>query len=110
MLTPEEVRHVAMLARLGLKDDEVATMRLQLAQVLEYIAMLDEVDTSAVEPTAQVLPQTNVSRADVSRPSLPLDEVLRNAPGRSESFFRVPSVLEDGATRGETGREEANNG
>ncbi|HKP52430.1 MAG TPA: Asp-tRNA(Asn)/Glu-tRNA(Gln) amidotransferase subunit GatC [Chloroflexia bacterium] len=99
MLTPEEVRHVAMLARLGLTDEEVEMMRAQLAQVLDYIAMLSEVDTSAVEPTAQVLAQSNIMRGDTSRPSMPVGEVLRNAPGKEETFFRVPSVLEDGAVR-----------
>jgi aspartyl-tRNA(Asn)/glutamyl-tRNA(Gln) amidotransferase subunit C len=88
-----------MLARLGLTDDEVETMRVQLAQVLDYIAMLGEVDTSSIEPTAQVLAQTNIMRPDVPRPSLPVDEVLQNAPGKSESFFRVPAVLEEVAIR-----------
>ena len=97
MLTPEEVRHVAMLARLGLTDDEVETMRVQLAQVLDYIAMLNAVDTTSVEPTAQVLAQRNVMRADAARPSRPLEEVLLNGPRKEEAFFRVPAVLEDGS-------------
>ena len=93
MLTPEEVRHVAMLARLGLTDGEVETMRVQLAQLLDYIAVLGEVDTSTVEPTAQVLAQSNVLRADVARPSLEPHEVLANAPHKEKQFFRVPAVM-----------------
>ena len=95
MLTREEVRHVAMLARLGLSDEEVETLRSQLGQVLEYIDILQQVDTSTVDPTAQVLSSLNVTRPDTARPSLPADQVLANAPGREGDFFRVPAVMED---------------
>lgn len=95
MLTPEEVRHVAMLARLGLTDEEVETFRGQLGQVLEYIDVLQNVDTSAVEPTAQILSHTNVTRPDLARPSLTEQEVMQNAPGREGSFLRVPAVMEE---------------
>lgn len=100
MLTQEEVRHVAMLARLGLTDDEVEGMRVQLEELLDYIAMLDEVDTSTVAPTAQILAQTNVMREDTPRPSLPTNEVLGNAPRKDGEFFRVPAVMEDGSASG----------
>jgi aspartyl-tRNA(Asn)/glutamyl-tRNA(Gln) amidotransferase subunit C len=59
-----------MLARLGLTDEEVETMRVQLSQVLDHIAMLERLDTSAVPPTAQVLSHLNVTRED-SSPRLP---------------------------------------
>ncbi len=95
MLTPEEVRHVAMLARLGLSDEEVETMRAQLVQVLDYINMLDKVDTSKIPPTAQILSHLNIMRADSTRPSWPPADVLANAPGAEDGFFRVPAVLEE---------------
>lgn len=95
MLTPEEVRHVAMLARLGLSDEEVETMRVQLAQVLDYIDMLNKVDTSQIPPTAQILSHLNITREDSSRPSWPPSELLANAPGSEDGFFRVPPVLEE---------------
>ncbi len=95
MLTPEEVRHVAMLARLGLSDEEVETMRAQLAQVLDYINMLEKVDTSQIPPTAQVLSHLNITREDMARPSWPPAELLRNAPASEDGFFRVPPVLEE---------------
>ncbi len=95
MLTPEEVRHVAMLARLGITDEEVETLRGQLTQVLDYIAVLQEVDTSSVAPTAQILSHRNVNRADEVRPSLPTELVLQNAPGKEGHFFSVPSVFEE---------------
>jgi len=106
LLTPEEVRHVALLARLGLTDHEVETMRAQLGQVLDYIAMLNEVDTSRIEPTAQVLAQSNVMRDDVPRASRPADVVLANAPTKEESFFRVPAVLDEAARSGKIAESE----
>jgi aspartyl-tRNA(Asn)/glutamyl-tRNA(Gln) amidotransferase subunit C len=84
-----------MLARLGLTDEEVEMMRVQLSQVLEHIAMLDKLDTSAVPPTAQVLAHLNISRQDEARPSLSVDDVLSNAPASETGFFRVPAVLEE---------------
>lgn len=95
MLTPEEVRHVAMLARLGLTDEEVESLRVQLSDVLEHIAMLDKLDTSKIEPTAQILVQRNVSRPDETIASLQPDEVLLNAPRAEDGFIRVPAVLDD---------------
>lgn len=116
MLTQEEVRHIAMLARLGLTDEEVEMMRVQLSQVLEHIAMLDKLDTSAVPPTAQVLSHLNVSRHDEARPSLSVDDVLSNAPTSEAGFFRVPAVLEEIRTNAGAGgdatqsEEESSNG
>lgn len=95
MLTPEEVRHVAMLARLGLSDEEVETMQAQLVQVLDYIAMLQQVDTSQIPPTAQILTHLNVARPDEARPSLPTEALLANAPATDGSFVRVPAVMEE---------------
>ncbi|MEO8286453.1 MAG: Asp-tRNA(Asn)/Glu-tRNA(Gln) amidotransferase subunit GatC [Chloroflexota bacterium] len=95
MLTTEEVRHVAMLARLGLSDEEVETMRAQLVQVLDYIAMLEKIDTSQIPPTAQILSHLNVTREDNARPSWPPAELLKGAPASEDGFFRVPAVLEE---------------
>jgi aspartyl-tRNA(Asn)/glutamyl-tRNA(Gln) amidotransferase subunit C len=94
VLTEEEVRHVAMLARLGLSDEEVETMRVQLSQVLEHIAMLQRVDVSSVPPTAQILTHLNIAREDMPRPSWPVEDLLANAPAAEDSFFRVPAVFD----------------
>ncbi|MEO6458619.1 MAG: Asp-tRNA(Asn)/Glu-tRNA(Gln) amidotransferase subunit GatC [Chloroflexia bacterium] len=95
MLTPKEVRHVAMLARLGLTEAEVESLRVQLSDVLAHIAMLDKLDTSHIEPTAQVMAPRNVSRPDDIIPSLQPAHVLLNAPLAEEGFIRVPAVLEE---------------
>src|SRR5438093_2587846 len=94
MLTREEVEHIAMLARLGLTEEEKATFGEQLSSILDYMRALSEVDTSNIPPTAQVIHLQNVMRADEVRPSLPMERVLANAPDREGNFFRVPPVLE----------------
>ncbi len=94
-LTREEVQHVAWLARLQLTDEEIEAFREQLSAILEYAQMLEEVDLSAVPPTATVLPMRNVMREDEVRPSLPQDVVLANAPDTEDGYFRVRAVLSD---------------
>ena len=95
-LTIAEVEHIAELARLGLTEEEKALYREQLSAILDYAAVLQRVDTSAIPPTAAVLPLRNVMRADVVEPSLPREDVLANAPDVHEGCFRVQAILEAG--------------
>ena len=94
LISREQVEHVAMLARLGLSDDEKARLQVQLSSILEYMAALSQVDTSTIPPTAQVIPLRNVMRDDVAVPSLTVDQIMANAPEREGNFFRFPPVLE----------------
>ena len=100
-LTTADVKHVAALARLGLSDDEIERLREQLSSILDHIAALEELDTAAIPPTAQVLPLTNVMRDDVVRTSLPREAVLMNAPRQTEGFFEVHTPL-GGSDEGES--------
>ena len=93
-LTPEEVRHNARLARVGLSDDEVSRFQNQLSQILDYFERLQEVDTENVPPTAHTLSMHNVMRDDEPCPSIDKEEVLANAPQREDDLFRVRAVLE----------------
>lgn len=95
VLTQDQVRHVAKLARLKISDDEAAMFTEQLGAILHYVAQLNEVDTESVEPLAHALPVHNVFREDEVRPSLSNDEALKNAPHRDGEFFAVPKVLGD---------------
>ncbi len=88
------VEKVAGLARIALTEDEIDRFTAQLSVVLDAVDRLRTVDTSAVAPTASVLPVENVMRDDVVRPSLPLEDVFRNAPSREGDHFRVQTVLE----------------
>jgi aspartyl-tRNA(Asn)/glutamyl-tRNA(Gln) amidotransferase subunit C len=89
----EDVRHVAKLARLAMSDDELRKITAQLEPILEYVAKLNEVDVTGVEPMAHALPLHNVLRDDVIEPSLPLEQVLQNAPESDGPFFKVPKVI-----------------
>ena len=93
-ITRKEVEHVAKLARLALRDDEIDTMTAQLSNILTYVEKLNELDTKNVDPTSHVLPIKNVLREDEVRKSLERDKALGNAPDRTEEFFRVPKVIE----------------
>ena len=95
-LTLAEVEHIAALARLRLTEAEKARYAQQLSAILDYMNRLRQVDTSAIEPTATVLPLRSVLRPDVVTPSLPVDELLAatRAPQAEAQMFRVPPVLE----------------
>ena len=94
-LPRKEVLHIALLARLGLTETEVDSLRKQLSDILENFEALQEVDTTDVPPTAQSIPLQSVMRNDDEVvPSLPPNQILANAPRREEGFFRVRAVLE----------------
>jgi aspartyl-tRNA(Asn)/glutamyl-tRNA(Gln) amidotransferase subunit C len=93
-LTREQVEHVAHLARLSLTDEEIERYREQLSAVLDYAEMLNEIDTTAIPPTATVLPLRTVLRPDEPKPSFSPDDILANAPYRDGQFFRVHAILE----------------
>jgi aspartyl-tRNA(Asn)/glutamyl-tRNA(Gln) amidotransferase subunit C len=93
-LSLAQVEHVAQLAQLTLSDQEKELFCEQLSSILEYAQRLQELDTSAIPPTATVLPLENVMRDDQIRPSLPLEDALANAPDTENDYFRVPVILE----------------
>jgi aspartyl-tRNA(Asn)/glutamyl-tRNA(Gln) amidotransferase subunit C len=93
-LTVEEVRWVAHLARLELSPADVETMAEQLGSIIDYVKLLQQVNTDGVEPLAHPLPLQNVFRDDLPAPSLPRDTALANAPDRHGDFYGVPAVLE----------------
>ena len=92
-LSRRDVEHVAHLARLGLSDAEVTLLEGQLNHILEQYAVLAELDTEGIAPTAQVIELESVLREDVVRPSLTVEEALANAPERLGDHFVVPAVL-----------------
>ena len=93
-LTPEEVKRIARLARVGLSESEVAHFQVQLSEILDYFQRLREVDTEGLPPTAHTLAMHNVMRDDEPRPSFDKEEVLANAPQREDDLFRVRAILE----------------
>jgi aspartyl-tRNA(Asn)/glutamyl-tRNA(Gln) amidotransferase subunit C len=79
---------------LGLDDGEVERLASELSHILDAMQALAQLDTSAIPPTAQVIPLRNVMRDDVARPSWPVDDILRNAPAQRDQQFLVPPVLD----------------
>lgn len=92
MLTLDEVKKIAKLANLALSDQESAKYQPQLAEVLGYIQILNEVGTDKVSPTFQVTGLVNVFRDDVVAPSLSQTEVLKNAKETSRGYFATGRV------------------
>ncbi|MFQ6048011.1 MAG: Asp-tRNA(Asn)/Glu-tRNA(Gln) amidotransferase subunit GatC [Phycisphaerae bacterium] len=90
----QQVRHIAMLSRLKLSDQELSLFTRQLSAILDYVQKLNELDTRQVEPTAHAVPIHNVFRDDEPDEPLGVDVALANAPQREGSFYKVPKVLE----------------
>ena len=93
-LSESEVRNVAKLARISLGDDEVAPLTSELNAIVSYVEQLAEVDTSGVEPIANVAELVNVTRADEPGPLLPVDAVLANAARANDRAILVPKAVE----------------
>ncbi|HEY8439285.1 MAG TPA: Asp-tRNA(Asn)/Glu-tRNA(Gln) amidotransferase subunit GatC [Candidatus Limnocylindrales bacterium] len=92
-LSRSDVEHVAHLARLGLTADELTLLEGQLNHILEQYAKLAELPTEDIPPTAQVIELENILRDDEIQPSLPVEEVLRNAPDSAGGYIVVPAIL-----------------
>ena len=93
-ITMDDVEKAAQLARLELSEEEKVRLVAELSGILDQIAVIASVDTSAIPPTAQVVELNNVMRSDEVCPSLSPDQVLANAPAREGDFFKIRAVLE----------------
>lgn len=92
-LSRTKVEDVALLARLTLSDEELDKMTIQLGKILSYVEKLNELDTSAIQPTSHVFSICNAFREDKIKSSLPQDEALMNAPQQHDNMFQVPKIL-----------------
>jgi aspartyl-tRNA(Asn)/glutamyl-tRNA(Gln) amidotransferase subunit C len=94
MITVNEVRYIADLARLQFSEAEEERMARELTRILDYIEKLDELDTEDVPPMSHVLDLYDVFRKDVVEQRISHEEALKNAPDADEDYFRVPKVIE----------------
>lgn len=94
-ISPDQVRHVANLARLALTDDEVAGLAEDLGVILDHAQDVAALDLEGIPPTAHPIPLENVLRPDEVRPSLDRAEVLAAAPEAEDGRFRVPRIMGD---------------
>ena len=89
----EEVRHIARLANLDFSEEEIGRFTQQFNSILEHVASLDALDTSAIEPTSHVGSGSHTLRDDVLVPPLSREEALANAPESDRGYFKVPKVI-----------------
>lgn len=92
-ITPEQVLHVAKLARLEIDPESVEKLARQVATILDYVDKLGQVDTEGVPPTAHAIDLTNAFREDEPHDHLAPDQALANAPATEDSSFVVPKVI-----------------
>ncbi len=92
-VTIKEVEHIAMLAKLEFSNAEKEKFTHQFNDILKYMEQLNSVDTTNIEPLAQVIELQNIFREDIVKPSTPTDEALKNAPSATDEHFKVPKVI-----------------
>lgn len=92
-ITKKEVEHVCLLARLNLEENEKEEFTHQLNNILNYVAKINELNTENIPPTSHPLALTNVMREDDIQNSLPVADVLANAPNEEKNQFKVPKVI-----------------
>lgn len=92
-ISRDDVKHVALLARLKLSEEEIELYTEQMNSILEYAATLQQIDTRSVPPTAHAVQLSNVLREDEVKESMEQEIVLQNAPEADDGFFRVPRIV-----------------
>lgn len=93
-ISPDQVKHVANLARLAITEEETEKFTNQLDAIISFAKQLNEINTDGVEPTSHVLDMKNVMREDIPQEGLPQSEVLKNAPEHQDGQVKVPSIME----------------
>jgi len=89
----DEVLHIAKLAHLEFSDEEIGRMTRHLSSILDYVAQLESLDTSSVEPTSHVESGAHTLRDDTLVPSMSREDALANAPEPDRGLFKVPKVI-----------------
>ena len=93
-VTAEDVRHIATLSRLTVPETEMEKFTEQFNQIINYADILQQIDTTDIEPTAHVLPVANVLREDVVQEGVAHEDAMKNAPAVHNDGFKVPRVIE----------------
>ncbi|MDO4178074.1 MAG: Asp-tRNA(Asn)/Glu-tRNA(Gln) amidotransferase subunit GatC [Phascolarctobacterium sp.] len=93
-VTAEDVKHIATLSRLTVPESEMEKFTEQFNQIINYADILQQIDTTDIEPTAHVLPVANVLREDVVQEGVSHEAAMQNAPAVHNDGFKVPRVIE----------------
>lgn len=92
MISKEEVLKIAKLSRLTLSEHEIEKYSSQIGDILNYVELLNQLDTTNVKPTTRIIPVNNVFREDEVKEGLSMDKVLLNAPDKKDNMFKVPKI------------------
>ena len=95
-ITKETVEYAANLSRIKLDESETEEMRSQISEIVEYMEILNQINTDDAGPFAHISDLKNVMREDEVSPSYDRSEILKNAPGKNEEYFIVPKAVEQG--------------
>lgn len=93
MISPEEIQKIANLSRIAIDHDESESYAKDMNQILGYIEKLNELDTSSVEPTAHILDLHNITREDVNKKGMNIEDIIKLAPESEGNFIVVPRVI-----------------
>ena len=93
-ITTEEIKHLALLTRINMSDEEIELMKDQMSDILRNIDILNQVDTDGVDITAHSADVESVMREDEIQDSITIEEALLNAPRTEKDFIRIRAVLE----------------
>jgi aspartyl-tRNA(Asn)/glutamyl-tRNA(Gln) amidotransferase subunit C len=89
-ITKDQIKHLAHLSRLELTDNELDSMQGDMEKILEFVAKIDELDLTGVEPLTQMSGSVDVMRTDEARNMITKEQALKNAPDANSDYFRVP--------------------
>ena len=92
MINREDVLKIAKLSKLTLTEEEIEKYSSQIGDILKYIELLNELDTSNIEPTTRVIPVNNIFREDEIKEGLSIKKALFNAPEKKDNMFKVPKI------------------
>lgn len=92
-VTKKDVEYIAELARLKFKEEELESFTHQLNEILSYVDKLNELNTENVEPLYHPVENVNIFRNDELKKSITTEDALKNAPDKTDEFFKVPKVI-----------------
>lgn len=95
-ISEEQVKHVAKLAKLSFNDEERHAFTDQLGKIIDMVELLEEVDTTGVSFTSNVVETVNVMRQDRAQPGMSRDELMKNVPEKEDGFIKVPAIIDNG--------------
>lgn len=96
MISEKQVKHVANLAKLEWAESEISEFTGTLGRIIEMVELLDEIDTTGVPFTSNIVNDINVLREDIKVEGMNRDELMKNVPEKQDGYIKIPAILDDG--------------